>query len=241
MYTQSHDTTPSNEASLSSVGHGYFAGGRPKKQQRGGLSMSIFRKPYIYLKRRIEYIQYINRIKFWVDSGLKLGNNVTIMPTAYIDSEYGYLIEIGDNCSLGHNVRIFGHDASTFKFIDQHTILLKTVIHDNVFIGENSIILPGCTVGPNVLIASGSIINKDIPPNSCVAGVPARRYQAFDAFLAKHKEKVATGNVVEYEELHNAEYQKTRRRVLKMIEEDGFAYVHGFVDNEFTVNGDDFK
>ncbi len=240
MYTHSHDPPHQDQVSMRSLNRT-----RPKKEHGKnhiyGLSMSLLRKPYIYLKRRIEHIQYVNRIKFWVDNGLKLGNNVTIMPTAYIDGEYGYLIEIGDNCSLSHNVRIFGHDASTFKFTDQHTILKKTVIHDNVYIGENVTITAGCSVGPNVLIASGSVINKDIPPNSCVAGVPARRYQAFDVFVARHKEQIAGGNVVTYDQLHSADYLQARSRVIRMIEEDGYAYVQGYVDDEFIVNGDDFK
>ena len=58
---------------------------------------------------------------------------------------------------------------------------------NNVFIGSNSIILPNIRIGSNVIIAAGSIITKDIPDNSVVAGVPARVIETFDNYLEKRK------------------------------------------------------
>ncbi len=58
-------------------------------------------------------------------------------------------------------------------------------IMDNVFVGSNSVILYNTKIGPNVIIASGSVVTKDCKPNSVYAGVPARRIGAFDDFIKK--------------------------------------------------------
>ena len=47
-------------------------------------------------------------------------------------------------------------------------------VMDNVFIGSGTTILGGVRIGPNAIVAAGSLVNKDVPPNSIVAGVPAK-------------------------------------------------------------------
>ena len=196
---------------------------------------------YLFLKSKLQYLKSYYRIKRWIDNGLQLGENVTIMPSVQIDDEYAYLIKIGDNCSLSHRTNILAHDATTFKYIDGHTRLQRVVLNDNVFVGSDVIILPGVTIGSNVMIAAGSVVNKDIPPNTCIMGVPARRYQSFNEYLEKHKEQVCNGDVVQYKDLNGPNYHKYKKWILKAIEEKGIAYVQGFSgDFPYTYNGSDF-
>lgn len=58
-------------------------------------------------------------------------------------------------------------------------------IMDNVFIGCNSTILSNVRIGPNAIIAAGSVVTKDVPENSVVAGVPAKVIGTFDEFVEK--------------------------------------------------------
>ncbi len=60
-------------------------------------------------------------------------------------------------------------------------------VMDNVFIGCNSTILSNIKIGPNVIIAAGSVVTKDIPPNTVVAGVPAKIIGTFDEYIEKRK------------------------------------------------------
>ena len=60
---------------------------------------------------------------------------------------------------------------------------------DNVFIGCNSTILGGVRIGPNALIAAGSVVTKDVLPNTVVAGNPAKEIGRFDEFVAKRKKE----------------------------------------------------
>ena len=183
--------------------------------------------------------KYRTRIRVLIARGLVIGKNVTISASAYIDTSYPYLIRIGDNCSLAEHVRVFAHDATTFKFTNGHTRLGKVEIKDNCFIAERTIILPGVTIGPNVLVAAGSVVNRDIPPNSCVAGVPARVYAKFDKFIEQHWRQIEDGTVFEYSDLPLDPDEQTRAKVWKSVQDGRHAYKRGRAGRDpFTWNVD---
>lgn len=60
-------------------------------------------------------------------------------------------------------------------------------IMDNVFIGANSTILSNVKIGPNAIVAAGSVVTKDVPENTVVAGNPAKVIGTFDNFVEKRK------------------------------------------------------
>lgn len=201
------------------------------------LILSLIIKLYV----KINYYRYLRRIKNLTDNGLIIGKNVTIEPTVMIDENYPYLIRIGDNCSLAQGVKLLAHDATPFKFLDGYTRLGKIEINDNVFIGTNSIILPGVSIGPNVLISAGSVVNKDIPPNSCVAGAPARFYRKFDEFLAEMRSQIDERPVFNFNELRiNSENEKQlAERNVKVLNsiKDGIAFIKNFDGRyRYTLN-----
>ena len=178
----------------------------------------------------IKYKHYNYNSKTNIKNGLKLGKNVTIMPGATIDARYSYLISIGDNCSLSNGVLILAHDATPFKFTNGYSRIGKVEIKDNCYIGSNVIILPGVTIGPNVLIAAGSVVNKNIPPNSCVAGVPARVYQKFDEFIERHIDAIKKCPSFEYKEFNSPDNDFKEK--IKNLADNDYIYVKGF-DGKF--------
>lgn len=58
---------------------------------------------------------------------------------------------------------------------------------DNVFIGSNTTILGGVRIGPNAIVAAGSVVTKDVPENSIVGGVPAKVIGSFEDFRRKRE------------------------------------------------------
>ena len=64
-------------------------------------------------------------------------------------------------------------------------------IMDNVFIGCNSTILSNVKIGPNAVIGAGSVVTRDVPPNSVVAGNPAKVIGTFEDYLEKRKKITA--------------------------------------------------
>ena len=178
---------------------------------------------------------YRSRINALLSGGLVIGKNVTIARTAVIDASYPYLIHIGDNCSIAEQVRIWSHDAATFKFTGGYARLGRVVIDDNCFIGDRSTILPGVTIGPNVLVTAGSVVNKDIPPNSCVAGTPARVYAKFDTFIERNLEQISAGTIYDYADLlSNLKTldEQTRAHIWDHSADGKFAYVKGRSGND---------
>ena len=63
----------------------------------------------------------------------------------------------------------------------------KVKIGSNVYIGTNSLIMPGVTVGDNVLIAAGSVVTNSVPSNVVIGGNPAHIICTFDDYYQKNK------------------------------------------------------
>lgn len=103
-----------------------------------------------------------------------------------------WIITIGSNVHITDGVKFITHDGGTLLFRDKvHDLEITKpiVVGDNVYIGNNAIILPGVKIGSNVVIGAGAIVSKDIPDNSVVAGVPARVIKTMDEYLEKLKKE----------------------------------------------------
>ena len=86
---------------------------------------------------------------------------------------YGGDVIIGKNVKIGYGVIILSASTITGSK-DLQYIKEPVKISDNVEIGSNVVVLPGVTIGDNATIAAGAVLNKEVPPNSVVAGVPAK-------------------------------------------------------------------
>ena len=122
----------------------------------------------------------------------QIGENVTIMDRKI--PLYAKLIRIHNNVRLASNVTFATHDITHFvlnKMPNVREEYNETVgcieLMDNVFIGTNSTILGGVRIGPNAIVAAGSVVTKDVPENSVVGGVPARLICSFDEWLERRK------------------------------------------------------
>jgi acetyltransferase-like isoleucine patch superfamily enzyme len=95
--------------------------------------------------------------------GVKVGKNVWISKLVYIDENHPEAISIGDNTTIGFRTTIYSH----FYFGRRRKVISeKVVIGNNVFIGPHCLILPNVRIGDNVVIMGGSVISKNIPPNT---------------------------------------------------------------------------
>ncbi|MBN2566873.1 acyltransferase [Candidatus Woesearchaeota archaeon] len=127
----------------------------------------------------------------WKKAGIKIGKGGYISPKAYIDTPKVVkgLVKIGDNVYITRNVCVLAHDGSTECFKGKgYTMYKKVTIGNNVFIGMNSVVLPGVTIGDNVIIGAGSVVSKDCESDSVYAGVPARKLCTKDEFIAKNSD-----------------------------------------------------
>lgn len=81
-------------------------------------------------------------------------------------------INIGNDVAISHNVII--RDSDNHSITGQSAFSAPIIIGNHVWIGMNAIILKGVTIGDGAVIAAGSIVTHDIPPNSLAAGIPAK-------------------------------------------------------------------
>lgn len=87
-------------------------------------------------------------------------------------------VTIGSHVNLAQGITVtaLNHNFSdTSRRIDQQGVSTQAVtIGDDVWIGTNAVILPGVTIGSHCVVAAGAVVTRDVPPNSIVAGVPAK-------------------------------------------------------------------
>ncbi len=124
----------------------------------------------------------------------KIGKNCNILPPFKCD--YGFRIEVGENffanynfivldgnyCRFGNNVWIApnvsilaaGHPLYAPDRIAGYEYAFPVTVGNNVWIGGSCTIIGGVTIGDNAVIAAGSVVIRDVPPDTLVAGNPAR-------------------------------------------------------------------
>lgn len=126
-----------------------------------------------------------------ISMGMKVGENFGRLNGVILDPSHCWLIEIGDNVTLAPRVHILCHDASTKQFLN-YTKIGRVTIGNDVFIGAESVVLPGVTIGDRVVVGANSTVTKDIPSNSVAVGSPARVICTLDEYLEKEKERMKT-------------------------------------------------
>lgn len=99
--------------------------------------------------------------------GMDLHPTMDMSLSAKPDLTFPGGVHVGAYTYLAFGVRVLTHDRT-------RGLYLHTRIGRNCFIGGRSIILPGVTIGDNCVIGVGSVVTKDVPPRTLVAGNPAR-------------------------------------------------------------------
>lgn len=81
-------------------------------------------------------------------------------------------VTFGDNVQIGPNVTIV---TDNHDFDNRYVLKCRSVIvGDNAWIGADSTIMPGVTIGENAVVAGGAVVTKDVPANAVVGGNPAK-------------------------------------------------------------------
>jgi acetyltransferase-like isoleucine patch superfamily enzyme len=121
-------------------------------------------KILIEVRHSILYLQNIYLRKVY---GMTIGKDVRISLKANLDKRNPKEVIIGDGSYLAFGATILCHDMS-------RGLSKPVIIGKNCFIGANSIILPGVTIGDEVVVAAGAIVTKDVANHTIVAGNPAK-------------------------------------------------------------------
>ncbi len=136
-------------------------------------------KPLFMSNRMFMWFVHFRHSMVWLRTfylrkvfGMQLHPSVRISFKSHVDKTNPKGVIIGEDTVVAFNVTILAHDWATERYGAANTI--KTTIGKRCFVGCGAIIMPGVTIGDEVVVASGSVVTKDVPPHSLVGGNPAR-------------------------------------------------------------------
>lgn len=154
---------------------------------------------------------FVSKVAYAKHIGVTVGNDC-LFYSANFGSE-PYLVTIGDRVQIAGNVHFWTHggvwplrnDNPKFDYFG------KIMVGNNVYIGSHSAILPGVTIGDNVIVGGKTVVTKSVPANSIVVGNPGRVVGNITSF----KHKMTPYNVDSYGLSHIAK----KRLILGLAEE----------------------
>jgi acetyltransferase-like isoleucine patch superfamily enzyme len=115
---------------------------------------------------------------------INFGKHTTIGKNVFINHACSFLdlggITIEDDVLIGPKVNLITENHPTNPSNRKSLLCKPIVIKRNAWIGAAATILPGVTVGENAIVAAGSVVTKDVPSNTLVAGVPAKKVKRID-------------------------------------------------------------
>lgn len=177
----------------------------------------MIRKIFSFIRARLRKV-ILEEI--WLEDcisrGMKIGKNCSIQPGCIFDYSHCNLITIGNNVTIAPQAYLLVHDASTKRYLG-YTKIGRIDIKDNVFIGARALIMPGVTVGENSIVAAGSIVTKNVKPNTVVAGNPAKEIISMEEYISNNRNLLENCPKFSYD-YSNASYKLTEKMKLDMSE-----------------------
>lgn len=158
-----------------------------------------------WVKRVVgDIVCFMDRDRYLDYIGLNHGTDIHIYgnPAKMFGTE-PWCITLGNHVHITDGVRFVTHDGGTLIFrhlVPDLEITKPIVVGDYVYIGIQSIILPGVSIGSHCIIAAGSVVTKDIPDHSVAGGIPARVMKSSEEYFEKiQRESLHVGQFT-YEE-----------------------------------------
>jgi acetyltransferase-like isoleucine patch superfamily enzyme len=110
----------------------------------------------------------------YVMGDVKVGQHTWVGPFVMLDGQAG--IDIGDYCSISTGVQIYTHDTVRWALSGGEAPFERGAVRigNCTYVGSQSVVLRGVTIGDHCVVGAHSLINSDIPPYTIAFGVPAR-------------------------------------------------------------------
>lgn len=160
------------------VGHSLRLRGLPIISIKRGGEIKIGKNVVLNSRNRGYHVNMFGPVKLTALGGLiEIGDNSRIHGTSYHSKKR---ISIGKNCLIAANTLIMDSNSHKLSLDNPEQRLLEkdipeeVVIEDNIWIAANAIILPGVHIENGSVVATGSVVAKDVPPHTVVGGNPSK-------------------------------------------------------------------
>lgn len=186
---------------------------------------AVFRAVRRTLRARRDPIGYARSI------GVRIGDDCRLLcdPTRTFGSE-PFLVTLGNHVTVTAGVSFITHDGGVWVFRSEHPdidVFGPITVGDNTFIGVGATLMPGVTIGSNSVIGARSVVTRDVPSDTVVAGCPARVIRT----TAEYWERVAPRAT----HIRSLPYEEKRRILLEHFGSDE----HPAVPDRHTVDSDE--
>ena len=142
----------------------------------------------VKLGKDVKIFDFVNLYGCSIGDDSKVGTFVEIQKNASVGkdckiSSHTFICEgvhIGDGVFIGHNVTFINDkhprsiNSNGSMQTEEDWKVVETFVRDGASVGSSATILCGVTIGEGAIVGAGAVVTKDVPPNSVVAGVPAK-------------------------------------------------------------------
>lgn len=145
--------------------------------------LRLLRAATSHYRRRRDPVSYARAI------GVQVGERCRLY--AITGATFGsepFLVRLGDDVTVTAGVRFVTHDGGVDVLRDEFPdleLIAPVEVGDRVFLGLNSIVLPGVRIGPRSVVGAGSVVTRDVAGGTVVAGVPARPVCSVERYREK--------------------------------------------------------
>lgn len=165
-------------------------------------------------------------------AGAEIGENVFLGGEFFAESEWLKLLRIEDGVTVARGGKMILHDSALTNVADYPAKVGRITLRKECYLGAFVIVLPGVEIGERAIVGAGSVVTKDVPAQTVVAGVPARHICTVEEMKQRYSSRIQIGS----ERVKYWKIPAWRSHLAQIPPEQHQAELDRFLDEEFGIS-----